>query len=363
MSRARRNVKRAGSGPTIVGNQTVTEGEVAVARRSTTATIAEVAEHAGVSPATVSRVFNSRFVGDPAVADRVRASAVELAYTPNHHARSLALGKTRAIAFVVPDLANPAFQAILSSLSKSAARDGYRVLVADSDESRDDEPLLVDEVRRRCDAIVLCAPRMTDDELVTAAAGIHPLVLINRPMPQIAAPSLSVDYRSGIQALAAHLVGLGHRRLAYLEGPERSVSNRYRVEGLDAFTAAHPDVTIERMPGGFTSEDGELAAARVRDSGATAVLAFNDLVAIGLVGALLDAGVRVPEDVSVAGFDDIPFARYTTPPLTTASVPNSALGEEAWRRMHALLEGVAPAEDVVFQPELELRGSTGEPLS
>jgi len=165
-----------------------------VARRSETATIAEVAEHAGVSPATVSRVFNNRFVGDPAVAERVRASAVELSYTPNHHARSLALGRTRAIAFVVPDLANPAFQAILSSLSKSAARDGYRVLVADSVESPDDEPSLVDEVRRRCDAVVLCAPRMPDDELVRHAASLRPLVLINRAMPQIDAPSLAVSF-------------------------------------------------------------------------------------------------------------------------------------------------------------------------
>ena len=332
-------------------------------RRSTTATIAEVAQHAGVSPATVSRVFNSRFVGDPAVAERVRASAAALAYTPNHHARSLALGRTRAIAFVVPDLANPAFQAILSSLSKSAARDGYRVLVADSDESRVDEPLLVEEGRRRCDAVVLCAPRMTDAELVAVADALQPLVLINRPMPQIDAPSLSVDYRSGVQTLAAHLVELGHRRLVYLEGPEGSVSNRYRLQGLDAFEAAHPDVELVRMPGGFTSEDGEAAASRVRASGATAVLAYNDLVAIGLVNALRALDVAVPEQISVTGFDDIPFARYTTPPLTTASVPTSTLGEEAWRRMHALLEGQQPADDLVFQPEFELRRSTAEPLS
>lgn len=332
-------------------------------RRSTTATISEVARHAGVSPATVSRVFNSRFVGDPAIAERVRASAAELAYTPNHHARSLALGRTRAIAFVVPDLANPAFQAILSSLSKSAARDGYRVLVADSDEQREDEPLLVDEVRRRCDAVVLCAPRMTDAELVAVAENIRPLVLINRPMPQIDAPSLSVDYRAGVQALAAHLVGLGHRRLAYLEGPEGSVSNRYRLQGLEAFERDNPGVSIERMPGGFTSDDGAAAVDRVHASDATAVLAYNDLVAIGLVGGLLERGVRVPEDVSVTGFDDIPFARYTTPPLTTASVPNSALGEQAWRRMHALLEGGEPAEDVVVQPDLELRRSTAAPRS
>ena len=227
-----------------------------MARRSETATIAEVAEHAGVSPATVSRVFNNRFVGDPVVADRVRASALELAYTPNHHARSLALGRTRAIAFVVPDLANPAFQAILSSLSKAAARDGYRVLVADSVESPDDEPLLVDEVRRRCDAVVLCAPRMPDDELIVHAAGIRPLVLINRAMPQIDAPSLSVDYQSGVRHLAEHLHGLGHRHLLYLAGPERSVSNRSRLVALEEFERTTPGVTIDRIPAGFTSEDG-----------------------------------------------------------------------------------------------------------
>lgn len=332
-------------------------------RRSTTATIAEVARHAEVSPATVSRVLNNRFLGDPAVADRVRASATALSYTPNHHARSLALGRTRAIAFVVPDLANPAFQAILSSLSKSAARDGYRVLVADSDESRDDEPLLVDEVRRRCDAVVLCAPRMTDEQLVELAAGIRPLVLINRPMPQIDAPSLSIDYRTGLRNLAEHLAGLGHRRIVYLEGPASSVSNRYRLESLDTFERDNPEVTIQRMPGGFTSEAGVAAAAGVRDSGATAVLAYNDLVAIGLVNGLIEFGVRIPEDISVTGFDDIPFARYTTPPLTTASVPNSALGEEAWRRMHALLTDETPEHDLVFQPRFELRRSTAAPAS
>lgn len=326
-----------------------------------TATIAEVAEHAGVSPATVSRVLNNRFVGDPEVGERVRASAAALSYTPNHHARSLALGRTRAIAFVVPDLANPAFQAILSSLSKAAARDGYRVLVADSDESPDDEPLLVDEVRRRCDAVVLCAPRMPDDELVQHAASIRPLVLINRAMPQLDVPSLSIDYQSGVRNLAEHLHGLGHRHLIYLGGPERSVSNRYRLRGLEEFERSAPDVTIDRIPGGFTSEDGVATAARVRDSGATAALAYNDLVAIGLINGLLELGVRVPDDISVAGFDDIPFARYMTPPLTTASVPHTELGVEAWQRMHALLEGEEPSADLVFQPRLELRGSTSAP--
>lgn len=334
-----------------------------VARRSRAATIAEVARDAGVSPATVSRVMNGRFLGDERVAERVRAAAAELDYSPNHLARSLALGRTSAIAFVVPDLANPAFQAVLSSLSKTAAKDGYRVLVADSAESPSDEPLLVAEIRRRCDAIVLCAPRMAESELVTLADTLRPLVLINRASPRITAPSLSIDYQSGIQNLAQHLHALGHRHLVFLEGPEGSVSNAHRLRGLADFEQAVPEVRIDRLPVGVNSEDGLAAAALVRDSGATAALAFNDLVAVGLIHGLMGLGLRVPEDVSVTGFDDIPFARYTSPSLTTASVPHEELGVQAWLRMRSLIRHETPDHNVVFQPRLELRHSTAAPPS
>lgn len=305
--------------------------------------------------------MNGRFLGDPAVAERVRASAAELAYSPSHLARSLALGQTRAIAFVVPDLANPAFQAMLSSLSKAAAKDGYRVLVADSAESPSDEPLLVDEIRRRCDAIVLCAPRMPDAELVELADTLRPLVLINRTKPRIDAPSLSIDYQAGIRALAEHLYELGHRRLVYLQGPPESASNRHRLDGLAEFEREAGDLEIAILPAGVTSEDGMASADAVIASGATAVLAYNDLVAIGLLNGLIERGIRVPEDISVTGFDDIPFARYTTPPLTTASVPHAELGTQAWQRMRALVRGERPDYDLVFHPRLELRASTAAP--
>ncbi len=332
-----------------------------MARRSAAATIAEVAKQAGVSPATVSRVMNGRFLGDAAIAERVHAVAEELSYSPNHLARSLALGQTSAIAFVVPDLANPAFQAMLSSLSKAAAKDGYRVLVADSAESPSDEPLLVSEIRRRCDAVVLCAPRMSDADLVTIAGSLRPLVLINRSNPKIDAPSLSIDYRTGIQDLAQHLYELGHRHLVFLEGPASSVSNRHRLDGLDDFERRMPDVRIDRIEGGATSEDGLAATARVRDTGATAALAFNDLVAIGLLNGLIEIGMRVPDDISVTGFDDIPFARYSAPPLTTLSVPHEELGAQAWQRMRALVAGETPGHNVVFHPRLEVRKSTAPP--
>ena len=326
--------------------------------RSGVATIAQVADLAGVSPATVSRVMNDRFLGDSAIAARVRTVAAQLAYSPNHLARSLALGTTSAIAFVVPDLANPAFQAMLSSLSKAAAKDGYRVLVADSAESPSDEPVLVREIRRRCDAVVLCAPRMSDDELIKLADELRPLVIINRANPRVDSPSLSIDYHYGIQDLGKHLYSLGHRHFVFIEGPGSSVSNRHRISGLDEFQRRMPDVRIDRIPGGAAIEDGLAVASLVRHSGATAALAFNDLVAIGLLNGLIELGVRVPEDVSVTGFDDIPFARYTAPPLTTLSVSHDELGAQAWNRLRALVAGDEPDGDMIFHPRLEIRRST-----
>lgn len=323
------------------------------------ATIADVARRAAVSPATVSRVMNDRFAGEPAIAERVRTAAADLSYSPSPLARSLALGRTHAIAFVVPDLANPAFQSVLAGLSKAAARDGYRVLVADSGEDPAEESPLAAEIRRRTDAIVLCAPRMPEQELAEVAEHLHPLVLINRRLPQVAAPSLSIDYRAGIHAMAAHLHAQGHRVLAYLHGPERSASNAERERGLEDFAREHPDVRVLRIPAGAGSDDGWAAADAVRSSGATAALAYNDLVAAGLIGGLRAQGIVVPGDISITGFDDIPLARYLDPALTTASVPYADLGAAAWERLHALLGAEAPGHDVVFQPRIERRDSVG----
>jgi len=328
-------------------------------QRSGGTTIGEVAKKAGVSPATVSRVMNDRFFGDAAVAERVFAVAAELAYSPSHLARSLALGQTSAIGFVVPDLANPAFQAVLSGLSKAAAKDGYRVLIADSAESAGDEPALAREIRRRCDALVLCAPRMSDSALTTLAESLQPLVLINRIALGLTVPSLSIDYFSGIQNLAQHLWDLGHRHMVFVEGPLDSMSNQQRIRGLEDFARQRPDVRIDRVAGGAATEDGLAAAERVVASGATTALAFNDLVAIGLLHGLIERGVRVPDDVSVTGFDDIPFARYNAPALTTLSVPHEELGGHAWERMRSLVAGGEPGPDAVFRPRLQVRASTG----
>lgn len=341
--------------------------------------IADVARRAGVSHATVSRVMNGSFTVDRTIASRVRAAAEELQYHPNPLGRSLALGKSETIGVLVPDLANPMFQAVLRGVSRAAAQDGYRVLIADSSETSSEENVLASDARRRGDGVVLCAPRMSDEDLEALAPGLQPMVLINRTASDDT-PTLTVDYAAGIRSLAEHLYALGHRRLVFLSGPQSSASNRLRLEGLQQFTADHPDAGLQILPGGVSFASGHAAAPEVLATSATGVLAFNDLVAMGLLSGLHEQGVAVPGDLSVTGFDNIEFSAYTAPPLTTAAVPLSELGEQAWHRLHALLrpgssadsagdsrnpeaaapEGAATGTDnTVFATRILVRGSTG----
>lgn len=312
-----------------------------------------------MSVPTVSRVMNGNATVDPLLAERVRVAARELGYSASPVARSLALGKTNTIAFVLPDLENPTFQAALRGLSRAAARDGYRVLIADTQENAAEERVLALETRSRCDALVLCAPRMPDAELRSLLEDVRPVVMINRELADVATPMVSADYDSGIEALLRHAYQLGHRELLFLQGIEASNSNRQRLNGIERMRDALPGIRIETLRCGVTFEDGHAMTGTVRGSGATAVLAFNDLVAMGLLSGLHEAGVEVPEAISVLGFDDIPFARYTTPPLTTAAVPVAELGEHAWIRLRAQLRQERVPASSTLMPRLVVRGSTG----
>jgi LacI family transcriptional regulator len=321
-------------------------------------TISDVAAKAGVSLSTVSRVLNGNTSVDPVLAVRVRDAATELNYTASPLARSLVLGRTQTVAVVVPDLGNPTFQAILRGLSRAAAADEYHVLIADSAESVDEERILAVETRRRTDGLILCAPRMPEDDLRALVTGIRPVVLINREADRDV-PAVSADYRGALSALMEHLHQLGHRELVYLAGIARSVSNAARLDAIERFREDHPDVVVHQLPCGVDFDSGAAAAPAVLASGATAVLAYNDLVAMGLLSAVQASGCRVPADLSITGFDDIPFAAYTSPPLTTAAVPAAELGSRAWAAMRAMLEGAEPAEPVVLRPRIVLRASTG----
>ena len=320
-------------------------------------TIADVAARAGVSLATVSRALNGNPTVDPALVERVKEAAASLDYRASPLARSLVLGRTQTIAVVVPDLGNPTFHEVLRGLSRAAAADGYHVLIADSAESVDDERLLAVETRRRTDGVILCAPRLPQDELDRLVPGLTPVVLVNRSSGH--APSVRADYRGALTAELVHLRGLGHRRIAYLAGTARSVANAARLDAIAAFVADHADTEVVELTGGVDFDAGAASAPAVLGSGATAVLAFNDLVAMGLQSAVQASGCRVPDELSIVGFDDIPFARHTTPPLTTAAVPAAELGGQAWARMRLLLDGAEPADPVWLRPTLRVRGSTG----
>ncbi|MFC7026141.1 DUF6807 family protein [Promicromonospora thailandica] len=334
------------------------DGQRAGQRRAV-ATIGDVAAAAGVSRATVSRVMNGRSTVDAAIAERVRDVAAELSYRPSNAARSLALGRTQTVALVVPDLGNPVFQQILRGVMAGAAEDGYRVLVADTVEDDQQEGAIALEARLRCDALVLVSPRIGDAELSALVADVEPVVLVNRDAGG-AAPSLVVDYEDAALQVVEHLVALGHRRIVYLGGPVRSASDELRRAGLARARAQHPDLEILDLPAGPDIQAGHAAAPAVLATRATAAVAFNDLVAFGLLAGLNEAGVAVPADISVAGFDDIELSRYATPALTTVAVPQAELGRHAWRELHAVIDDDAhPARSARFTPSLEVRGSTG----
>jgi len=297
---------------------------------------------------------------DPAMAARVRKAAKALNYRASPLARSLVLGRTQTVSVVVPDLGNPAFHQILRGLSRAATQQGYHILVADSAEDVNEERVMAVESRRRTDGLILCAPRMPQAELDALLPELAPVVLINRES-SLGVPTIVADYRVALLELAEHLYGLGHRRFVYVAGVPSSSSNLSRLNAIGDFRREHSDVVVSEVPGGVGFAEGAAAADAVLQTGATAVIAFNDLVAMGLLRALEERGAEVPADISVAGFDDIPFAAYTSPPLTTSSVPTDDLGAQAWQEMSSLLAGNSPRHPVYFRPRLQIRASSAAP--
>jgi LacI family transcriptional regulator len=333
--------------------------------RTRAITIADVAARAGVSQASVSRVLNGKQTVDPAIVRRVRAAVAALGYTPSVAARNLVHGRNNTIAMVVPDLENPMFQGILKGLSLAAAADGYRVLVADTAERVDDEEATALEARQRCDALVLCGPRMPEERLRRLVERVSPVVVVNRPLPGAAVPIVGIDYVRGIRDLVEHLSSLGHRHLLFLSGPALSASNAERMRGVEEALAADPRLRIDVIAGGSHLDDGYAAAEAVLDAsreGVSAVIAYNDLVALGLLTRLRELGVDVPGALSIAGFDDVPIARFATPRLTSMSVPRAEIGGQVWSRLRTLIAGGPIEHSVLYRARLEARESTAPPF-
>lgn len=322
-------------------------------------TINEVGAAAGVSAATVSRVLNGTANVDPSLARRVQDAVRALGYRPNAAAQGLARGEWGTIGVLVPDLGNPYFSDVLKAVSAVARGHGRRVMVMESDEDHTIEHELVDDLMRCCDGLLLCSPRMDRAELVELAGRGHPMVLVNRIVPGLAVPSITVDFHGGMTLVCGHLAQLGHRRAVYLSGPEASWANTERIRAFDGARAF--GLSIDVLPCGAVSQSGYDALPEALDTDATAIVSYNDLVALGALARLRELGVAVPEQMSVIGFDDISLDRVAHSNLTTVSVARDRVGRRAGEMLDLLMTTGHDTEPQYVPMELRVRDTSGRP--
>jgi DNA-binding LacI/PurR family transcriptional regulator len=319
--------------------------------------IRDVAARAGVSPATVSRVFTQPDAVAVETRQRVLAVAEEMRYAPHPVARSLARGRSGALGIVVPDIANAFSAVVTKAVQEEARRDGYALFVSGSDEQAQDEERGARALAPQVDGLLLVSPLMSDAALRELAATV-PVVLTNRLIDGIAA--VVMDATEAIGHALEHLHALGHRRIVYLSGPAGSYSNQLRVQGYRTACERLGIDAVELGPFNARFSAGVRAADLVLADGATAVLAYNDEVAVGVVNRLWDRGVRVPSDISVVGFDDTSLAEMVTPRLTTVRLPAAATGQAAVRILLDTVAGRATSKrPLVLPAELVIRSSSG----
>lgn len=331
-----------------------------------TVTIKEVARAAGVSVATVSRVLNASGPVHADTARRVHDVVRRLRYVPHGGARSLITSRTHTVGVVLPDLYGEFFSEVIRGLDAAARRHRYHLLVSSTHADADELAALLRAMRGRVDGLVLMSPDVDAEALAAHLPDGLPVVLLNCAAADGAAAAIAVDNHGGASAIVRHLVELGHRRIALLAGAERNLDAQERRRGYRAALAAAgialpPEYEVV---GDFSEAGGHAAAARILalDPRPTAVFAANDAMAIGALSALRAAGMRVPEDIAVAGFDDIPLARYMDPPLSSVHVDIGALGELAFERLEAAVRDGrrgGPATVERFPTTVVVRGSCG----
>jgi DNA-binding LacI/PurR family transcriptional regulator len=327
------------------------------------ARLVDVAQRAGVSTATVSLVLRGRPGPSKATAKAVREAATDLGYRPDRTASLLARHRSHLLG-VLLDVSSPFHAELVRALDSASADRGLDLVLGTTTPRTDEHRAAETLLDFRCEALVLLGPQMTDADL-TALAQQCPVVAIGRAGAAGVTGVLAADDR-GLDAVVAHLVALGHRSLVFVEGPRGSIARARRQGYRDAMARNGLGGRRDVVRGGVTEADGSAAALQLlsRPVGErpTAVVAFNDRVAIGLRDGLLRAGVRVPADVSVVGYDDSPMARLGTIDLTSVSQEPQALARATVERIAAALQR-EPVDtgDVVVNPRLVVRSSSGPP--
>jgi DNA-binding LacI/PurR family transcriptional regulator len=322
------------------------------------ATIYEVARRAGVSVSTVSRAFRAPSMLRVETRERVREAAEVLGYVPNRAAGGLTTGRTSNLALVVPDMANPFFPLLVKAAQSRARAAQYAMFLVDTDEDAAAEAQAIRAMAKQVDGVILCAPRMSDEHL-HGVAQLAPLVLVNRRAGGI--PAVTIDMGGGMREAVTHLHALGHLACVYVAGPRASWSSRQRRKAFRAAARRLGMAAFVLEPFEPRYQAGLQAADRLLAAGATAVIAYNDLVALGIRARLAQRGVVVPDEMSVVGFDDIAMASMASPPLTSVAMPTAAAGRAAVELMLQVL-GESPGDErgrYELRTELRVRASTG----
>lgn len=304
------------------------------------ATIRDVARHAQVSIASVSRALNGLGNVRAETRDRVIAAANALGYVPHAGARSLSLARAQAIGVVLPDLHGEFFSEFVRGMDREASRRGYMMLLSVMHDEGEQAASALRAMRGRVDGLVVMAPHLTEAMLRRALPTGLPALIINGPRAITDFATVRLDNAAATEAMIAHLVATGRRRIVHIAGPDGNIDAGERAAAFRASIARHlPGVEPLVLPGDFAEEGGEAVARAIAagDIVCDAVFAANDMMALGCLQGLRAAGIDVPGQVAVTGFDDIPLARYLG--VTTMRVRIAELGEEAIARVIDVLEG------------------------
>jgi LacI family transcriptional regulator len=330
----------------------------------------DVARLAGVHPATASRALNpqTRLLVSEDTAGRVLAAATQLGYRPNAVARSLRTRRSHTIGVLIPDLNNPLFPPMVRGLEDRLAADGYVALLGNTDGDDAREQTVFEQLRaRHVDGYALATAHLHSPLLAEAVRLGVPVVLMNRIAEDYSLPAVTVDNERGVKMALAHLASLGHRHIAHIAGPQNVSTGKARYHGFQsAMTDAGLDVPADRLAfaSAFSIEEGRRCAGQIlaADGRITAVVAGNDMLAVGCYQALDQAGLRCPDDVSVVGFNNMPFIDMLRPPLTTVTFPHYQVGTEAAQLLIERINGNTGLVKVLYlAPELVVRGSTASP--
>lgn len=323
---------------------------------------------ASVDPSTVSRVLNRdpTLVVKDETRQRILAAVDKMHYVPNAMARGLRRQRSQTIGLLVPDIGNPFFPQIILGAERVFSEAGFRLLLGNTDEDPEKERSYVEILRSNVVEGLMLATAFTQDETVEELGRLGvPFVLVNRAHP-ITTNYVIVDDRAATRGAVDYLVGIGHRRIAHVSGPLYTETGLSRLrgyrEGLRSAQIEYREAYV--VEGDYKEGSGAKAVDRLMQLQVppTALVAGNDLIALGALGACRRLGVRVPEELSIIGFNDVPFSEHLTPSLTTVRVPRLAMGMASARRLLDLLAGrEVPAAPIVLETELVIRNSTAPP--